>query len=65
MELSTKTENPILIVSANDDRIDAAVAIEFKDAMRTETIDETKIVVLDLSAVNFIDQAAWVPLSPQ
>ena len=55
MELSTKTENPILIVSANDDRIDAAVAIEFKDAMRTETLDETKIVVLDLSAVNFID----------
>ena len=65
MELSTKTENPILIVSANDDRIDAAVAIEFKDAMRTETLDETKIVVLDLSAVNFLDQAAWVPLSPQ
>jgi anti-sigma B factor antagonist len=65
MELSTKTENPIPIVSANDDRIDAAVAIEFKDAMRTETLDETKIVVLDLSAVNFIDQAAWVPLSPQ
>ncbi len=65
MELSTKTENPILIVSANDDRIDAAVAIEFKDAMRTETLDGTKIVVLDLSAVNFIDQAAWVPLSPQ
>ena len=65
MELSTKTENPILIVSANDDRIDEAVAIEFKDAMRTETLDETKIVVLDLSAVNFIDQAAWVPLSPQ
>ena len=65
MELSTKTENSILIVSVNDDRIDAAVAIEFKDAMRTETLDETKNVVLDLSAVNFIDQAAWVPLSPQ
>ena len=65
MELSTKTENSILIVSVNDDRIDAAVAIEFKDAMRTETLDGTKIVVLDLSAVNFIDQAAWVPLSPQ
>ena len=58
MELSTKTENPILIVSANDDRIDAAVAIEFKDAMRTETLDGTKIVGLELSAVNFIDQAA-------
>ena len=54
MELSTKTENPILIVSVNDDRIDAAVAIEFKDAMRTETLDGPKIMVLDLSAVNFI-----------
>ena len=57
MELSTKTDDPILIVSMNDDRIDAAVAIEFKDAMRTETLDGPKIVVLELSAVNFTNSS--------
>ena len=55
MELSTKTVDPVLIVSVNEDRIDAAVAIEFKDAMRAETLDGPKIVVLNLSSVNFID----------
>jgi hypothetical protein len=34
MELSTKTVDTVLIVSVNEDQIDAAVAIEFKDAMR-------------------------------
>jgi hypothetical protein len=34
MELSTKTVDPVLIVSVNEDRIDAALAIEFKDAIR-------------------------------
>jgi anti-sigma B factor antagonist len=42
-------------VSLNEDRMDAAVAIEFKDAMHAETLDGPKIVVLNLSSVNFID----------
>ncbi len=57
MELSTKTVDPVLIMSVNEDRIDAAVAIEFKDAMRAETLAGPKIVVLDLSTVNFIDSS--------
>lgn len=57
MELSTKTEDPILILSVNDDSIDAAVAIEFQDAMRTKTLDEPKIIVLYLFAVNFIESS--------
>ena len=37
--------------------MDAAVAIEFKDAMHAETLDGPKIVVLNLSSVNFIDSS--------
>lgn len=57
MELSSSTKNNLRIVSVNDDRIDAAVAIEFKDAMRAETDDGPQTIVLDLSKVNFIDSS--------
>lgn len=45
------------IVTVINDRIDAAVALDFKETMRqlTETAPET--VVLDLSAVTFIDSS--------
>ena len=56
MELSTKTVDPVLVVSLNEDRMDAAVAIEFKDAMHAETLDGPKIF-LNLSSVNFIDSS--------
>ncbi|MEP1522324.1 STAS domain-containing protein [Ascidiaceihabitans sp.] len=57
MELSSKTEESFRIVSVNDTRIDAAVAIEFKDAMRTQTEDGPSVVILDLSKVQFIDSS--------
>lgn len=57
MELSTTTEDHLRIVSVTNDRIDAAVAIEFKDAMRAETDGGPKTVILDLSKVNFIDSS--------
>jgi anti-sigma B factor antagonist len=57
MDLSTKTEERLRIVSVQDSRIDAVVAIEFKDAMRTQTDGGPDIVVLDLSRVDFIDSS--------
>ena len=44
-------------MSVSNARIDAAVAIEFKDAMRTQTESGSDVVVLDLSAVQFIDSS--------
>ena len=44
-------------MSVSNVRIDAAVAIEFKDAMRTQTESGSDVVVLDLSAVQFIDSS--------
>ncbi|ASM73729.1 MULTISPECIES: STAS domain-containing protein [Roseobacteraceae] len=72
MELSSKTEDQVRIVTVKDTRIDAAVAIEFKDAMRAATDDGPDLVVLDLAAVGFIDSsglgaivAAMKHLAPQ
>lgn len=57
MELASKTEDHLRIVSVQDNRIDAAVAIEFKDAMREQTDSGPDLVVLDLSRVEFIDSS--------
>lgn len=57
MEFDTRTEERLRIVSVKDSRIDAAVAIEFKDGMRTETDGGPDLIVLDLSNVEFIDSS--------
>ena len=57
MELASTTEEQLRIVSVQGARIDAAVAIEFKDAMRAHTDDGPDLVVLDLGQVDFIDSS--------
>lgn len=57
MKLSTKTEGHMQIISVLESRIDAAVALAFKDAMRTETEAGQETVVLDLQKVEFIDSS--------
>ena len=57
MRFDTKTEERLRIVSVQDPRIDAAVAIEFKDAMRVETDSGPDLVILDLSNVEFINSS--------
>ena len=57
MMLRTRQDGRAAIVSVTASRIDAAVAIEFKDQMRV-AIDETSgRVVLDLSQVDFVDSS--------
>ncbi|WP_135506101.1 STAS domain-containing protein [Roseovarius aestuariivivens] len=57
MELSSTTENGIQLVGVHAKRIDAASAVQFKDAMRQETETGPAHVVLDLSNVDFIDSS--------
>lgn len=57
MKLSTILHNTLQIVAVNDSRIDAAVAIQFKDAMRDATEKGPDRVILDLSTVEFIDSS--------
>ncbi|MEM6275502.1 MAG: STAS domain-containing protein [Pseudomonadota bacterium] len=57
MELSSSDVADTRVVKVIDTRIDAAVAIQFKDAMRAETEGGPERVVLDLSEVSFIDSS--------
>lgn len=57
MKLSTQELAHLFVVRAEMDRIDAAVAIQFKDAMRQSIPESTSRAVLDLSKVSFIDSS--------
>lgn len=57
MDLKTRTADGATIVTVGEDRIDAAIAIQFKDAMRELTGSAGDRVVLDLGAVTFIDSS--------
>ena len=57
MDLRSRSEESLQVVSVHDSRIDAAVAIEFKEAMRNATDNDNDTVVLDLSEVQFIDSS--------
>lgn len=57
MEMSSRTEGDVQIVTVTDSRIDAAVAIRFKDRMRAETAAAGRRVILDLGRVEFIDSS--------
>ncbi len=57
MKLSAETEERLQIVHVIDDRIDAAVALEFKETMRQITQTAPATVILDLSNVIFIDSS--------
>lgn len=57
MEILARNEGGICIVSVQEARIDAAVALAFKEAMRKTTEGGKSDVVLDLRQVNFIDSS--------
>ena len=57
MQLDCTQTPDLMIVHVRDARIDAAGAIDFKDAMRDLTAADTRRVMLDLSRVAFIDSS--------
>jgi len=57
MKLSTTTKNGVAIITVTEPRIDAVVAIQFKDAMRAATDGGPDRVVLDMSGVTFVDSS--------
>jgi len=57
MQLETTTRNDALVVTAMMPRIDAAIAIQFKDDMRDACDGGPARVVLDLGGVDFIDSS--------
>jgi len=57
MNLSSMTTDSYRIISILENRIDAAVAIKFKDAVRKESEGAPERVILDLTQVDFIDSS--------
>lgn len=57
MLLETEIRNDALIVTAQMPRIDAVIAIQFKDGMRDACNGGPARVVLDLTQVDFIDSS--------
>ncbi|MBR9765556.1 MAG: STAS domain-containing protein [Rhodobacteraceae bacterium] len=57
MHLSTRTERDATIITVDAARIDAAVAIRFKDLMRDLAEGRKGRIILDLGKVDFIDSS--------
>lgn len=57
MNLTSTDKGSVRIVTVEADRIDAAMAIQFKDEMRRETVSGPDRVILNLSQIEFIDSS--------
>ncbi len=57
MHLTVTQASDPQIIRVEEGRIDSAVAIQFKDAVRTQVSPDAARVVLDLGAVDFIDSS--------
>ncbi|WP_101067558.1 STAS domain-containing protein [Roseovarius salinarum] len=57
MNLTSTYRDGVNVITVNDSRIDAMVAIQFKDTMRSITETGPQDVLLDLSRVDFIDSS--------
>ncbi len=57
MNLTTRELDDALLISTEETRIDAASAIQFKDAMRDAFNCAQDRILLDLSYVTFIDSS--------
>ncbi len=57
MNLVSETIDGAQVVRVNEDRIDASVAIQFKDRMREIAGASAGRVILDLSRVGFVDSS--------
>jgi len=57
MQLLSEQRGDLMVVRAMDSRIDAAVAIQFKEHMRELVKTAPSRVMLDLSSVGFLDSS--------
>lgn len=57
MEFETQVHDAITVVTLNEDRLDAALAVRFKDSLKTLVDEGVEHMVLDLSNVSFMDSS--------
>jgi len=57
MNLSRQVYDDAVLISVQESRIDAAIAIQFKDKLRELADDGPHRVVMDMTEVNFLDSS--------
>ncbi|MDF1873991.1 STAS domain-containing protein [Vannielia sp.] len=57
MNLSAQFTGKTLLITVGEPRIDAAIAVAFKEAMREHTLGHNGRVLVDMSAVDFLDSS--------
>jgi anti-sigma B factor antagonist len=57
MQLDTAHYDGFMVVTILEDRLDAAIALDFKDTMRDLTMEAPPRVILDLENVRFLDSS--------
>ncbi len=57
MKLHAILDGDVLIVTPAEDRLDAAAAVQFKDAIRALADDAPARVILDMAPVKFMDSS--------
>jgi len=57
MDIAASRAGQALVLAVRDSRIDASVAIEFKESVRVEAEAPGDPVILDLSRVTFLDSS--------
>ena len=57
MEMTASVHKDYLVITVGESRIDAAVAMQFKEKMKDLTSGVSGRVIVDLSAVNFVDSS--------
>lgn len=57
MDLHSEIRDDILTIRLDESRLDAAIAIQFKDNIRHQLAQAPGVVVLDLASVTFVDSS--------
>jgi anti-sigma B factor antagonist len=57
MQVKHRQAGDVLVITVLESRLDAAVAIVFKDIMRDVVVDDGTRVILDLAQVQFLDSS--------
>lgn len=57
MQLETTLHDELMVVTMMDDRLDAAIALDFKDTMRDLTANAPARVILVMDSVRFLDSS--------
>ena len=57
MNLYAEARSGALVVRVDEERLDAAIAIRFKDQMREVALQPSPRIILDMSRVEFLDSS--------